>query len=154
MKTKLVQVLCFGILVCFALTAKATVLTEAQKPSAEAFRSMRYGLLYSANSPVAVRVAPSGISPIKQGCVFSKSPSYGATRSLDGSREYIHILKAPEGKSIDLETVSEVFKSARLLTNGHPVKMEPLAKGLRLTLSDADQWDPLDTVIELEREKK
>jgi alpha-L-fucosidase len=44
MKTKLLQSLCFGILVWFTWAAKATVLTEAQKPSAEAFRSMRYGL--------------------------------------------------------------------------------------------------------------
>jgi len=102
--------------------------------------------------PSLCRVALSANWPVKNGCTFSKSRGYGATRSLDGSREYIHILKTPKGKSLDLEPSSEVFKSARLFSNGHPVKMEPLAQVLRLTLADADQWDPLDTVIVLERD--
>lgn len=102
--------------------------------------------------PSLCGVARSANWSVNKGCTFSKFRGYGATRSLDGTREYVHILKAPEGKPIDLEPASEVFKSARLLSNGHPVKMEPLAQGLRLTLVDADQWDPLDTVIVLERD--
>ena len=81
---------------------------------------------------------------------FSNAPSYVATRSLDGKKEFVHVLKPPAGKSIELKKPVESFKAARMLRNGHAVKMESGADGLRLTLKAEDQWDPLDTVIVLE----
>lgn len=95
-------------------------------------------------------VAVSQNWPIKE-MYFSRTPGYGATRSLDGSKEYLHVLKVPEGRTLEVKPPKESFVSARLLVSGHPVKMETTAKGLSLTLGDGDQWDSLDTVIVLER---
>jgi hypothetical protein len=92
---------------------------------------------------------------------FSASPGYGATRSLDGKKDYLHVLKAPQGKSLEVTLPKACdkcgakpasFKSATLLKNGHPVKMEKTEQALRFTLAESDTWDPLDTVIVLELE--
>jgi hypothetical protein len=82
---------------------------------------------------------------------FSKAPAYVATRSLDGKREYVHVLKPGDGKSVALTKPVEEFTSARLLVSGHPVKIEAGSDSLLLTLGQDDQWDPLDTVIVLEK---
>lgn len=87
---------------------------------------------------------------LPDGITFSKGPAYVATRSLDGTKEYVHVLKPGETKSVVLTKPVEDFTSARLLVSGHPVAMEKGADSLRLTLGDGDQWDPLDTVIVLE----
>ena len=85
--------------------------------------------------------------------LFRDAPAYVATRSLDGTKEYVHVLKPPAGRTLDLTKPVEAFKSAQLLVGGNPVKLEPGAKGLRLTLGEKDQWNTLDTVIVLERER-
>lgn len=95
-------------------------------------------------------VAVSQNWPMKE-MYFSRTPGYGATRSLDGSKKYLHVLKVPEDLKLEVKPPKESFASARLLVSGHPVEMETTAKGLSLTLGDGDQWDPLDTVIILER---
>ncbi len=97
-------------------------------------------------------VAPSRNWTVPGGATYSTSRGYGATRSLDGSKEYLHVLKAPTGKSLDVELPRESFKSAHMLSSGNPVKIESLADRLRLTLSDADAWNSLDTVIVMDRE--
>jgi hypothetical protein len=96
-------------------------------------------------------VLPSPNWPVKK-CTYSTSPGYGATCSLDGTREFVHVFKVPEGRTLDMLPTSEPFKSAHLLSNGHPVQMESGPKAFRLTLDAADRWDPLDTVIVLERD--
>jgi hypothetical protein len=82
---------------------------------------------------------------------FSTAPAYVATRSLDAKREYVHVLKPGDGKSIALTKPVEEFTSARLLVSGRPVKMEAGSESLVLTLGPDDSWDPLDTVIVLEK---
>lgn len=95
-------------------------------------------------------VATSQNWPVKE-VYFSKTPGYGATRSLDGSKEYLHVLKVPLGRTLEVKPPKETFVSARLLVGGHPVTMQTTSRGLSLTLVEGDQWDPLDTVIVLER---
>jgi hypothetical protein len=95
-------------------------------------------------------VAPSRNWKLSHGTVFSNAPPYVATRSLDGKKEFVHVLKPPTSKSLELKKPVESFKAACLLRNGHDVKIESGATGLRLTLGAEDQWDRLDTVIVLE----
>ncbi|MCY2990666.1 MAG: alpha-L-fucosidase [Planctomycetota bacterium] len=82
---------------------------------------------------------------------FSQAPAYVATRSLDGTKEYVHVLKPPTGKIVELTKPVEEFRSARLLANGHPVTVKADTGKVFLTLGAEDAWDPLDTVIVLER---
>lgn len=110
------------------------------------------GRFLEAVRPSVCGVAASPNWPVADRATFSTVPGYGATRSLDGSKEYLHVLRAPEGKTLEVTTPLEHFKEARLLANGHPVQMANSEKGLRLTLSPNDQWDPLHTVIVLERD--
>ncbi len=96
-------------------------------------------------------VAPSRNWTLPNGSKFSTAPAYVAARSLDGKREYVHVLKPRDGKSVTLTKPVEEFISARLLVSGHPVKIEAGTDSLVLTLGQDDQWDPLDTVIVLEK---
>ena len=96
-------------------------------------------------------VAPSRNWTLPDKSTFSKAPAYVATRSLDGRREYVHVLKPGDGKSVALTKPVEEFISARLLVSGRPVKMEAGPDSLILTLGQDDKWDPLDTVIVLEK---
>ncbi len=118
-----------------------------------------YDIMCKVNSYIQpVRESICGVSswsdwPIPGGIVFSQAPAYGATRSLNGLQEYIHVVKPPQGDTIEI-TAPQItpvanFTSARILKNNHPVKLETTATGLRLTLDAADSWDPLDTVIAL-----
>ncbi len=84
------------------------------------------------------------------GTTFSKAPPFVATRGSGGRTEYVHVLKPPAKRTIDLPLPVEVFRSARLLPGMHPVKMETLDSTLRLTLGAEDTWDPLDTTFALE----
>ncbi len=118
-----------------------------------------YQIMRKVNSYIQpVRASICGVSswsdwPVPGGIVFSQAPAYGATRSLDGTQEYIHVVKPPPGVSLDLTapqvTPAASFTSARLLKSNHPVKLETTLTGLRLTLAPSDSWDPLDTVIAL-----
>jgi hypothetical protein len=96
-------------------------------------------------------VAPSRNWTLPNESTFSKAPAYVATRSLDGKREYVHVLKPGDGKSVALTKPVEEFISARLLVSGRPVKIEAGSDSLVLTLGPEDSWDPLDTVIVLEK---
>ena len=87
---------------------------------------------------------------IPTGSRYSTSCGYGATRSLDGKREYLHVLRHPDIRSIDVELPVETFTAAKLFSNGHPVELELTAKALRLTLGVNDRWEELDTVIVLD----
>ena len=113
----------------------------------------KLGSLVQAVRPALCGVSASRNWPVKSHTPFMESQGYGATRSLDGSREYIHVLKAPrEGKKLTINPAFERFKSAHLLGNGHPVKLDSRADAFVLTLDSADSWDMLDTVIVLERD--
>jgi hypothetical protein len=118
-----------------------------------------YDTMVKLNSYIQpVRESICGVSswsdwPIPGGIVFSQAPAYGATRSLNGAQEYIHVVKPPQGNSLDLTepqiTPVADFTSARILKNNHPVNLQATPTGLSLTLNAGDSWDPLDTVIAL-----
>jgi autotransporter-associated beta strand protein len=75
-----------------------------------------------------------------------------ATRKLDDSREYIHVLNPPKTKTLKLPPPNDgkVFKNARLLPSGRPVALAQSPAGVTLTLGATDQWDKLNTVIAMD----
>jgi hypothetical protein len=72
-----------------------------------------------------------------------------ATQSLDGTREYLHVLKAPEGNSLTLPPPADgkVFTKARLLDGGRAVTLSQSNRGITLTLPAGTSWKKPDTVI-------
>ena len=74
-----------------------------------------------------------------------------ATRSIDDRYEYIHVLNPPAGKTLILSPPSDrkIFGSARLLANNHRVTLVQNQSGVTLTLHGDDNWEQLDTVIEM-----
>lgn len=77
-----------------------------------------------------------------------------ATRSPDGRYEYLHVLKAPASRILDLPPPRDGkrFDSARLLKSGQKVRLARNAQtgAVRLTLPREANWEPLDTVIRLQ----
>jgi hypothetical protein len=74
-----------------------------------------------------------------------------ATRSIDNRYEYIHVLKPPRGRTLALLPPADhkLFGSARLVANGQPVFLSQKESGVVLTLLGTNNWEKLDTVIEL-----
>ncbi|MBL7969802.1 MAG: alpha-L-fucosidase [Prolixibacteraceae bacterium] len=74
-----------------------------------------------------------------------------ATQSTDGKYEFIHVLKPPTGKKLSLSKPADgkKFSAAKLLTNDHAVTLFQDSNGVSLTLAGDDNWDSLDTVIQL-----
>ena len=74
-----------------------------------------------------------------------------ATQSTDGKYEFIHVLKPPTGNKLSLSKPADgkKFNSAKLLTNDHTVTLTQDSNGVSLTLTGDDNWDSLDTVIQL-----
>jgi hypothetical protein len=70
---------------------------------------------------------------------------------LDGKREYIHVLNPPTTATLNLPVPADgkKFTAAKLLTNGHPVRLVQDATGIHLTLQAGDTWSKVDTTIEL-----
>lgn len=75
-----------------------------------------------------------------------------ATRSADDTREYLHVLKPPAGRTLELPPPADgkVFAKARLLEGGQPVALHQSNRGLLLTLPVGSDWKKPDTVIVLE----
>jgi len=101
-----------------------------------------------------VRPTICGVQPSRswrlQGLVdWAKAPTFVAGRSPDNKKEYIHVMKPPEGRSIDLQKPVETFKSACLYKNRQKVQMVLQGDVLRLILPEGEKWGALDTVIEL-----
>lgn len=99
--------------------------------------------------PTLCGVLPSRNWLVPPGTEWAKAPAFAAARSLSGNKEYVHVLKAPEGRSIDLPKPVDVFSVARLYRSGRTVAIERPGDKLRLTLPEGETWDALDTVIEL-----
>ena len=72
-----------------------------------------------------------------------------ATQSLDGTREYLHVLKAPDGNSLTLPPPADckVFTNARLLDGGQAVSLSQSNRGITLTLPAGTSWKKPNTVI-------
>lgn len=75
-----------------------------------------------------------------------------ATQSLDGSKEYLHVLKAPAGNSLTLPPPADgkVFTNARLLDGGRAVSLSQSNRGITLTLPSGATWSKPNTVIVME----
>ena len=75
-----------------------------------------------------------------------------ATQSFDGTKEFLHVLKAPAGNSLTLPPPADgkVFTNARLLDGGRGVSLSQSNRGLTLTLADGMTWRKPDTVIVLD----
>jgi len=102
--------------------------------------------------------------PYKDG----RTVSYGnvdwvATTSLDESKEFIHVLKAPAGNTLVLPGTADgkVFGTATLMASlqtgggtqqylGLPMAMLQTPRGIQLTLPAGVSWSSLDTVIQLD----
>ncbi|MFY7816928.1 MAG: alpha-L-fucosidase [Akkermansiaceae bacterium] len=72
-----------------------------------------------------------------------------ATKSADDQKEYLHVLKAPEGPTLQLPPAADgkVFSRARLLDGGQVLQMQQSNRGISLTLPQGVEWKKPDTVI-------
>jgi hypothetical protein len=105
-----------------------------------------------AGSVLSTRASCSYVTPSES---TIQSLAWGvATQSADGSKEYLHVLKAPDGKVLRLPPPRDGkhFRSARLLGGGRKVSLKQDQTGLVLSLPANAAWDRLDTVIELRTE--
>ena len=75
-----------------------------------------------------------------------------ATKSLDDTREYLHVLKPPAGKTLLLPPPADgkVFANARLLASGRPLALSQSNRGIALTLPADLSWQAPDTVIAMD----
>ena len=102
--------------------------------------------------------------PYKDGRTVSYSTvDWVATSSLDETKEFIHVLKAPSGNTLTLPGTADgkVFSSATLMASletgggtqqylGLPMAMIQTPRGFQLTLPAGVSWSTLDTVIQLD----
>lgn len=75
-----------------------------------------------------------------------------ATKSVDSTKEYIHVLKAPDSNTLILPAPDDgkLFTSAKLVKNGKEVVLKQAEDGaVTLTLPEGESWDTYDTAIEL-----
>jgi hypothetical protein len=84
-----------------------------------------------------------------------------ATRSVDGSHEYIHVLRAPTGTEektreryvnvlqLPPPADGKKFAKAVLLRSGREATIGQNEQGLRIEVPHHEAWDPIDTVIKL-----
>jgi autotransporter-associated beta strand protein len=108
--------------------------------------------------PIAASVKDSAPStsypPPFSGVVVKLSGlSWGvATKSHDDTREYLHVLKPPAGKTLVLPPPADgkVFANARLLASGRPIGLTQSNRGIALTLPDGVSWQAPDTVIAMD----
>jgi len=107
-------------------------------------------------APVAVAVTntfPSTSWPTFGG-VFIGSLPYGivATRSVDDTEEYIHVLNPPSGSTLTLPAAADgkIFANVRLLVNSNVLTLAQSARGVQLTLTGTNTWNTNDTVIALD----
>ena len=78
-----------------------------------------------------------------------------AMQSVDGTREYIHVLNsddsAIDGKTLKLRVPADgkIFTDAYLAINNKKVDLVQDETGVYLTLPEDEEWSGIDTVIEL-----
>ncbi len=107
------------------------------------------GKLIAPVRPTICSVLPSRNWRLPSATDWSKAPAFVAARSWDNKQEYVHVLKAPEGRFIALPKPTESFSSARMYLSKRKVTMAAQGDVLRLTLPEGEPWSALDTVIEL-----
>ena len=74
-----------------------------------------------------------------------------ATRSADGNYEYLHVLKAPTGKTLTIAAPADgkKFISGINLRTGKAVTINQTESQVTITLKSNDSWDAVDAVIKL-----
>ena len=75
-----------------------------------------------------------------------------ATDATDGSATYLHVLKAPSGRSLTIGKAANavVFTGAKLFVSGKTCGFVSNPTQYVITLPDDEMWDRLDTVIRLQ----
>jgi len=107
-------------------------------------------------APVAVAVTntyPSTSWPTFGGVFIGSLPNgIVATRSVDDTEEYIHVLNPPSGSTLTLPAAADgkTFANARLLVNSNVLTLAQSARGVQLTLTGTNIWNTNDTVIALD----
>jgi hypothetical protein len=99
--------------------------------------------------PTICNVLPSRNWLLPSGTGWEKAPAFVAGRSPTNKTEFIHVMKPPADRFIDLPKPAESFSGARMYLSKKPVKIEFQGDVLRLTLPEGETWSPLDTIIEL-----
>lgn len=97
-------------------------------------------------------VLPSTSYPVEEGAWIRDLPhGIAATRALDDTVEYIHVLNPPAGDTLTLPLAADGkrFSSATLLGNGNPVGIATNSTELMLTLGGTDTWNATNTAIKL-----
>jgi hypothetical protein len=107
------------------------------------------GRLITPVRPTICNVLPSRNWRLPSGTRWPAAPAFVAARSPDGTKEYVHVMKPPAGRFIDLPKPAEAFTAARMYLSKKPVAMDLEGEALRLTLPEGENWNELDTVIEL-----
>jgi hypothetical protein len=76
-----------------------------------------------------------------------------ATDAADGTATFLHVLKAPDGKTLKIGKAADgtIFTGASLLVSGKPLGFKADEAGYQITLPDDIAWDKLDTVIRLQK---
>jgi alpha-L-fucosidase len=100
------------------------------------------------------KTLPSKSFVTKQGARIETLPQgFVATRSQNDSLEYIHVLKAPAGRTLTLPATADGkrFTKAELLPGNIPATLRVLASGYELELPAGKNWDTLNTVFKLIR---
>jgi autotransporter-associated beta strand protein len=132
----------------------------------ETTRAFALGRYLAPIRPAVCETTPSASfpPPYKDGRTVSYSTvDWVATTSMDESKEFIHVLKAPAGNTLTLPPTADgkVFSGATLMASlqpgggtqqflGLPVAMIQTPRGIQLTLPAGVSWSTLDTVIQLD----
>lgn len=95
---------------------------------------------------------PSRSYPTASGTSITQLDWGVATRSPDDRTEFLHVLRPPTGKVLTLPPPADGkrFAKARLYPSQKPIALVQDAQGLKLTLGDDDNWNPVDTIIALD----
>ena len=72
-----------------------------------------------------------------------------ALRSADDTKEFLHVLKAPQGNTLQLPPPADgkLFGNPRLFVGGQKLSMKQTNRGITLTLPEGATWQAPDTVI-------
>ena len=110
-----------------------------------------YGALMNTFAPSIYGTVP-GTAYVTTG---SQQPAWGVcTESPDGKSVYLHILRPPAEKKLliaDTEDGRKLGGNALILGKNTPVQFKKLESGYEITLPDDIDWNPIDTVIKVQR---
>ena len=108
-------------------------------------------------APVAAAVKdtrPGKAFPTQEREWFAQKEWGVSTESPDGKTVYLHIMKPPAGNTLTIGPTADgstLGGRATILNTGKPVSFKKTAAGYELSLPAGTAWDPLDTVIKVQR---